>query len=63
LLERNSRKAIEEITKLNKWRINCINTLSISLHKYSNFNKRKIERKEKERENMYLNIILSITRL
>jgi len=55
LLERNSRKAIEEITKLNKWRRNCINTLSILLHKYPNFKKRERE-KGKESENIYFNI-------
>jgi len=45
LLERNLRKAIEEIAKLNKWRRSCINKLSISLHKYYNFKKRKREKK------------------
>jgi len=49
LLERISRKAIEEIKKLNKQRRNCINTLSIFLHKYYNFKKRKSEREKKER--------------
>jgi len=53
LLERNTRKAIEEITKISKWRRNRINTSSISLHKYSNFKKRKREREKRKKERKY----------